>query len=43
MPPNYRMGGWRFDRGRLTITTNNVTSGNEGPAQTWVWNGQYFQ
>ncbi len=43
MPTNYRIGGWQFDRGRLTITTTSVTSGNEGPPQTWVWNGQYFQ
>ncbi len=43
VPSRYRIGDWQFDRGRLTITTNHVASGNEGPPQTWVWNGQYFQ
>lgn len=43
MPSGYLVGGWHVDRGRLTINTISVTTGSDGPAQTWVWNGQYFQ
>jgi hypothetical protein len=37
------LGGWRWDRGRLTVSTFWAGSGTMAPPQTWVWNGRYFQ
>jgi len=34
---------WRFDRGKLTVSTFVIATGNPGPTTTLTWNGSYFQ
>jgi hypothetical protein len=43
MPPGHRISASQYGGGRVTLNTASVASGSEGPALTWVWNGQYFQ
>ena len=43
VPLDRTIGGWRYDRGGITVSSSWIDAGSEAPQQAWVWNGQYFQ